>query len=181
MRSIPLVLQVALLMLTGAAGFLDHRTRRIPNLLVVFGLILGLGLNTLLDGTAGLWVSLRGCGLALLIYFPLFALRAMGAGDAKLMAAVGSIVGPGNWIAIFFLTAALGGLVGLALTISRQRAGRTGQNIVYILNELVHFRAPYRSREELSAGHPRSLSMAHGVVIFAAAAILVAVMHLNPR
>ncbi len=102
MRSLPLVLQVALLTLAVTAGFLDYRTRRIPNLPVLFGLMLGIGLNTMLDGTTGLGAAVRGVGLALLIYFPLFALRAMGAGDAKLMAAVGSIVGPGNWVIIFF-------------------------------------------------------------------------------
>ncbi len=142
MRSLPLVLQVALLTLAVTAGFLDYRTRRIPNLPVLFGLMLGIGLNTMLDGTTGLGAAVRGVGLALLIYFPLFALRAMGAGDAKLMAAVGSIVGPGNWSSS---SSGLAGLLGLVVTIGRHRAGRTLQNIVFILNELIHFRAPYRA------------------------------------
>ena len=45
-----------------------------------------------------------GAGLALLIYVPLFALRAMGGGDVKLMAAVGAIVG--SWPASFRTTRA---------------------------------------------------------------------------
>ena len=178
MRSLPLVLQVALLTLAVTAGFLDYRTRRIPNLLVFSGLILGIGLNTMLDGTTGLGVALRGGGLALLIYFPLFALRAMGAGDAKLMAAVGTIVGPGNWVVIFFLTAGLGGLLGLMMTIGHQRAGRTGQNIVFILNELIHLRAPHRNRPELAAGHDKALSTPHGVVIALASCIFLTLTRL---
>jgi prepilin peptidase CpaA len=43
----------------------------------------------------------------------LYALRAMGAGDVKLMAAVASLVGWQNWIAIFLITALIGGAAAL--------------------------------------------------------------------
>lgn len=163
-------------MLAGTAGLLDYRSRRIPNLLVLLGLVLGLGLNTFLYGTPGLAAALKGAGLALLIYFPLFALRAMGAGDAKLMAAVGSIAGPGNWLAIFFITAVLGGVVGIGYALARGRLSGTFRNIGYILWELFHLRAPYASRKELSAGHSEALSLPHGTVIGVAAVVfLVAV------
>ncbi len=91
---LPLVMQVVLVLIVMTAGIYDLRFRRIPNWLVLVGLVLGFGLNTFLFGLSGLERSAMGMGLALLIYFPLYLLRAMGAGDAKLMAAVGAIVGP---------------------------------------------------------------------------------------
>ena len=74
----------------------DLRTRRIPNVLTFlrraarscFTLITG-GLNA-----AG-W-SLAGCIVGLLL-LPIFALRGMGAGDVKLLAAVGAWLGPGTF------------------------------------------------------------------------------------
>src|ERR1700689_4273619 len=95
---LPPVVQVVLVLIVVTAGIYDLRYRRIPNWLVLAGLVMGFGLNTFLFELTGLTRAALGMGLALLIYFPLYLLRAMGAGDAKLMAAVGSVVGPGNWI-----------------------------------------------------------------------------------
>ena len=49
----------------------------------------------------------------LLVYVPLYLIRGMGAGDVKLMAAVGAIAGPGHWLGIFLATAVIGGVVSL--------------------------------------------------------------------
>ena len=80
---LPPVTQVVLVLIVLTAGIYDLRYRRIPNWLVLVGLALGFGLNTFLFLLPGLERSAMGMGLALLIYFPLYLLRAMGAGDAK--------------------------------------------------------------------------------------------------
>jgi prepilin peptidase CpaA len=165
MSYLPPVFQILLLVVVLAAGLSDLRSRRIPNWLVLAGLLSGIGLNGFLYGTVGLWIALKGAGLALAIYFPLFALRAMGAGDAKLMAAVGAIVGPGNWLAIFFCSAVLGGIVGLVFVLARKRFRRTLENILFILRELAYLRPPHLGREELKAGHEAAISMPHGAII----------------
>ena len=51
----------------------------------------------------------------------LYALRAMGAGDVKLMAAVGSMVGWEDWFGIFIITAIVGGVAALLLVLFRGR------------------------------------------------------------
>ena len=99
-EQMPLVLKMALIAVVASAAFYDVRTRKIPNWLNLSGLILGLGLNTLLLHAHGIVVASLGLGLALLIYVPLYLVRGMGAGDVKLMAAVGSIAGPQNWLVI---------------------------------------------------------------------------------
>lgn len=165
LTNLPLVVQAVLVFIVVTAAIYDLRYRKIPNWLVLVGLVLGFGLNTFLFEVAGLANSAKGMGLALLIYFPLYLLRAMGAGDAKLMAAVGSIVGWGNWLAIFVATAVIGGVLGLIVLLFAGRIRKTFWNIGWILNEILHFRAPYRSSEELDVRSAQGMRMPHGVAI----------------
>lgn len=162
---LPPVTQVVLVLIVLTAGIYDLRYRRIPNWLVLTGLVLGLALNTFLFLLPGLERSAMGLGLALLIYFPLYLLHAMGAGDAKLMAAVGSIVGPGNWIVLFVVTAILGGVTALVVLLFAGRMRKTFWNLGWIIHEVVHLRAPYRSSEELDVRSVRAMRLPHGTVI----------------
>jgi prepilin peptidase CpaA len=162
---LPLVVQAVLIVIVVTAGIYDLRYRRIPNWLVLAGLVVGFGLNAFLFELAGFANSAKGMGLALLIYFPLYLLRAMGAGDAKLMAAVGSIVGWGNWLAVFVLTAVIGGVMGLIVLLFAGRVRKTFWNIGWILSEVLHFRAPYHSSQELDVRSAKAMRMPHGVAI----------------
>ena len=60
----------------------------------------------------------------------------MGAGDVKLMAAVGAMVGWEDWFGIFIVTAIIGGLMALILVVAKKRAMRTFWNVGFILNEM---------------------------------------------
>ena len=165
MSYLPPVFQVLLAALVITAGVFDIRLRRIPNWLTVSGLVAGVMLNTFLYETPGLLISMKGLGLALLVYFPLFAIRAVGAGDAKLMAAVGAMAGAANWLGIFVLTAFLGGVLGLAMLLLTGRTRRTVSNVGFLIRELAYFRAPYVSKEQLDANHPDAIGLPHGAVI----------------
>jgi len=161
----PVVLQVILLVVVTVAAIYDLRYRRIPNWLVLTGLVLGLGVNYFLFERAGLWESCKGLGLAFLIYFPLYLLRGMGAGDVKLMAAIGSMVGWANWLGIFFLTAIVGGVAAIALLASRSQLKRGFSSAGYLVMELLAFRLPYARREELDVKSEKSVKLPHGVTI----------------
>ncbi len=165
MSNLPAVTQLLLLAVTLVAAFFDLRWRRIPNWLTVTGVVCGFALNLILFEWAGLRLSALGLGLALLVYIPLLALRAMGGGDVKLMAAVGSITGPQNWFAIFLVTSILGGIVAVVIVLFKGRLGRTFSNLGFILWELAHLRRPYTGREELDIGSPKAVSLPHGAVI----------------
>jgi len=147
------------------AAFFDLRYRRIPNWLVLAGLLLGLGLNGFLFEWQGLLRSLEGMGLALVIYFPLYLLRGMGAGDVKLMAAVGAIVGWAAWLGIFFLTAIVGGIAAVALLTTRRQLRRGFSNAGYLVLQLLALRLPYARREELDVKSEKAVTLPHGVTI----------------
>jgi prepilin peptidase CpaA len=165
MHYLPPVLQLLLVAVVVAAGLNDVRTRRIPNWLTVTGFFVGIVLNTLLYETPGLWMAVKGAGLALLIYFPLFAIRAMGAGDAKLMAAVGAIVGPANWVGVFVLTAVVGSVFGLAVIVVTRRVRRTAANVGFLLMQLVYLKIPYLVNPELDVRSPKAFGLPHGAMI----------------
>lgn len=167
MEQMPLVLKLALVSVVVSAAFYDVRTRKIPNWLNLSGLVLGLGLNTLLLHGHGIVVALLGLGLSLLVYVPLYLIRGMGAGDVKLMAAVGSIAGPQNWLVIFLVTAILGGIAAGALVFCKRRIPETLGNLATIVGELVHGKAPFRKDPELDMRSRRSLGLPHGAVIAA--------------
>jgi prepilin peptidase CpaA len=147
------------LLVVVAAGF-DVRTRRIPNWLCAAGFVGGIACHW-----PGVGEALLGAGLAMLIYIPLFALRAVGGGDVKLMAAVGAIAGPKAWIAIFLITAIAGGAIALVLIAAKGRMRRTLRNVGILLRELAHFRAPHRVEEELDVTSAKGLRLPHGLTI----------------
>jgi len=171
--------QILLAALVIAAAAFDLRTRRIPNWLCVAGLLCGFALQIALFQWSGAREAALGAGLALLIYIPLFALRAVGGGDVKLMAAVGSLAGPKSWIAIFLITAIVGGAIALVLVAVKGRTGRTLRNVGILLTELSHFRAPYRVEQELDVSSDKGLRLPHGVTIAAGTLLYLAYLSIS--
>jgi prepilin peptidase CpaA len=161
----PIAIQICAVAVVLAAAWFDARERRIPNLVVLLGLILGFGLNTFLYEWQGMAFAAKGFGLALLIYFPLFLLRAMGAGDAKLMAALGSLFGASNWFGVFLLTAMLGGLAGVAVLLARRRLSSGLSNVGFLVSRLIVLEAPYMTNSQLDVTSSKALRMPHGVII----------------
>lgn len=83
-----------LLLILALAALTDWRRHRIPNWLTYGALIVGLLLQyTFLDGE-GVLTGLKGAGVGLIMFLPFYLTGGMGAGDVKLMAAVGTYLGP---------------------------------------------------------------------------------------
>ena len=104
---------MALIGLLLCATWTDLRTRKIPNILSVSGFLFALLLGLSQAGVAGIWFAMKGAGLGLLILLPLFAIRVMGAGDVKLLAAAGAYSGAPAVVSIALLTFIAGGVLAL--------------------------------------------------------------------
>ena len=163
----PLAIQILLVLLVLTASIVDIRKHRIPNWLTIAGVITAVALNTFLFETAGLWYSAEGLLVAFAVYFVLYLLRGMGAGDVKLMAAVGAAVGWRNWLGILFLTAIIGGVAALVLAVSKGRVRKTFRNMWLLLMSLRQGRAPYRDNPDLDVQSDMALRLPHGAVIAA--------------
>jgi prepilin peptidase CpaA len=95
----------------------DLRNHRISNRLTLVGLMAGLGLQSIEGGLQGLTSGLLGAVIGLACFAPFYFLRAMGAGDLKLLAAVGAFLGPQGalFAALFSLLAGGVGAIGYVL------------------------------------------------------------------
>ena len=165
MTPLPASARLLLALLVILASLYDTRERRVPNWLTLAGLLLGLGINAALYQGEGLWSGLRGVGLAMLIYFPLWLLRGVGAGDVKLMAAVGSIVGPANWIVVLVLTSIMSAVSGLVLALAKGRLASTLGNVGRILGSLASGQRPFEQHPNLDVRNPQALRLPHAVSI----------------
>ena len=108
-----------LILLLFVAAWQDIRSRRIPNALVFSGAMGGVLLNSLLPqemGGLGVLDSLAGLGIGLALLLPLYLLRAMGAGDVKLMAMTGAFLGVQGTINALLYVLLVGGVLALAVT-----------------------------------------------------------------
>jgi prepilin peptidase CpaA len=158
--------EALLLLIVLVAAVYDVRYRRIPNWLSLTGVVFGLAMNTFLyEGWPGLRLSLIGLAVGFGVYFFLYMLRAMGAGDVKLMAAVGAIVGWQDWFGTFLITAMIGGVMALILVATKGRVKKTFWNVGFIISEMKSGRPAYMKKEELDVRNPRALGLPHGAVI----------------
>jgi prepilin peptidase CpaA len=165
MQTLPVALKVLLIVYVLTCAGYDLRFRRIPNWLNLAGLSMGLILNGLLLHWTGLLDS--GCGLmlAVIVYLPLYLLSALGAGDVKLMAAIGAIAGPRDWLYIFLATCLAGGVLGFCVAVAKRRLNETLLNTSSLASSLLHFRAPRMTVPSLSVGDPNALKLPHGFSI----------------
>jgi prepilin peptidase CpaA len=144
------------------AGYTDWRSRRIPNWLTLPGLLIGVSVNGLAAGWAGLRASLLGAGLGLLLLLPFVFLRSLGAGDWKLAGALGAFVGWEALVTLLMGSVFVAGIMALGLVIYKRRFKETVRNIGKLLASMLTFRMP---GAEVSLDNPQSLKVPYGVAL----------------
>ena len=82
-----------------------------------------------------------------------------------ILGAVGSLVGPSNWFAIFLITAIVGGAMALMLVLVKGRLRKTLFNVAFIFSEMTHLRPAYLAKEELDVKNKKAVGLPHGAVI----------------
>lgn len=110
-------LLVTVLLLAVRHDMLEHR---IPNALCGVALAGGLSLQTLASGSSGLAVAVGGAAVGLLAFMPFYLMRGMGAGDVKLMTAVGSFLGPTGAFFAAAATLVLGAVLAIGIIVVRK-------------------------------------------------------------
>ena len=106
-----------LVLMVSIAAVYDIQFRRIPNWLVLTGLVLSLIIHVTFNDFYGFkawgYGLLTGFGL----FLPLYALHAMGAGDVKLVAMVGSFLDAGSAIGVVLTTLVVGGVLSIVVAL----------------------------------------------------------------
>jgi prepilin peptidase CpaA len=119
--SIDVFLIIFLSIILIAAAVNDLRFQKIPNLLIYPGMAIALGYHFVMSGLDGLLFSAGGLGLGIAILILPYLMGGMGAGDAKLMGAVGAILGAKGVFVAFLFTAIAGGIYALILLVFNRR------------------------------------------------------------
>ena len=104
---------------TLAASATDLWKFKVYNILTLPLLLAGLCVSTVLGGWAGLGTSLLGAGLGFGFLVVFYAAGGVGAGDVKLLTAVGAWLGPELTYQVFIASALFGGLYALVLVLGQ--------------------------------------------------------------
>jgi prepilin peptidase CpaA len=146
------------------AAVIDVFSRRIPNWVTFGAFIAGVLINTWLAGFSGALLALAGAALGAALLLPFYAIRAMGAGDVKLLAAVGALLGPQVLVSVAVYGALVGGAMSVVVLLLRRRL------FIAVGEMLLQRRAPTRS----GATAPYGVAIASGVYL---SLILPSVLH----
>jgi prepilin peptidase CpaA len=115
----------AIAAVTIAAAVVDLRTRRVPNWLTFGTAALGITMAmTHLDGV-GVAGAFEGLLVGLLLMLPGHVIGRTGAGDVKLLAALGTLLGPRSIAMAFLYTAIDGGGIAVLVAMRRRRLRET--------------------------------------------------------
>lgn len=164
-----MVLVTALVTVLGIAVIVDLHSSRIPNWLTLSAMGFALAAHAWLNGVHGILFSLSGLGVGLGLLLLVYLAGGMGAGDVKLMAAVGAMVGPYGVLSIALLSALIGGLYALGAMSYQWGIAAVGQRLVYAAYGAVltggtgwmkEFRLPFKLRY--------GLAIAGGTLLFLA-------------
>jgi prepilin peptidase CpaA len=141
----------------------DLYSRRIPNALTFGAAAVALVVAAALGGLSGASSSLTGLGVGLAVWLPIYALGGMGAGDVKLMAAIGAWLGPADAFYAAMFAAMAGGVLGVALAVAHGCARQTASNVQLLL---VHWRvAGFTPHSQLTLARAASPRLAYAVPI----------------
>jgi prepilin peptidase CpaA len=111
------------LLLVITAG-IDMQQHRIPNVLSLGGITLGIALHAWASGFHGVITGVGGTAVGIGIFLPFYLAHGMGAGDVKLMGAVGAFLGPTNALLATGLSLGAGGIIAIIILIFRGGLGQ---------------------------------------------------------
>lgn len=136
-----------LLFLVGISTYTDVKDRRIPNKVTFPFAFAGLIVNAAFDFPNGIKTGLFGFGFGFAIFFIPYLMGAMGAGDIKLMAAVGAITNVKAMFYITILTTLVGGLIIVAVRLKDRQllhtVKRMGKLILFYIFSLIYMFAKH--------------------------------------
>ena len=129
------VAQVVSLGLALVACGWDLRTRRIPQALTLGGALAGLAFHVVSGGWHAGVGSATGWAVGIAIFFVPFALGGLGAGDVKLLGAIGAWLGPMNALWVGLYAGAAGGILAIFVALTKgylfQAVGNVGVMLAY--------------------------------------------------
>ena len=166
-----LAYEIFLIPLAAAVIYYDMRYRRIPNVFVLATLLSGLAMGLSRGGLTGMMNSAGGCLFAFILMFMLHVFGAMGAGDVKLFAAIGSVTGAHLVLPTFVVVILTGGLLGVVSVLRYGAFKSTMHRVLQIFVGLL----PGWQMPRFAVPADRSRTLPYGVAITLGSVISMAI------
>jgi len=113
------ITDLIIVVVTSLSAFFDLKERRIPNWLILFALMAGLGLNAFY-GLQDFYLSFLGFIIGIAIFIIPFALGWLGAGDVKYFGVIGALLGPAWLPRILWYSVVAAGLMAVIVVITHR-------------------------------------------------------------
>jgi len=156
--------------LAGWAGWIDWRLRKIPNRLTIPALLAGLAISACLQGWSGAKSALEGAGVSLVLLLPFVLLRGLGAGDWKLMGALGAFLGL-QVVWVLLGTVLIVGLMSVVEIIRQGKIQQTLSNLWVLMVACATFHINVAA--SITLDNPRLLKVPFGVAAALATGVYV--------
>ena len=153
-----------------AAVFQDLRKGIISNVLILFGFLGGAVFQLIRLGGSGLILFFGSAVFPVLLFSILYYFRMIGAGDIKLLAALGGFLGISDPFRCLVCALIFGGILSLFLMIYRKNLIRRFQYLAGYVSSYIQGKEwqPYRRKGEKDGEFPLSVPIALSVWFFAA-------------
>jgi prepilin peptidase CpaA len=143
------------------AGLIDLRWHRIPNWLVLVTAGLSMTWHVVQNGWIGLWLSLGGMLLGMAVLLPMFLLKGLGAGDVKLLGALGAALTYKHILTLFVLSSIIAGIMALFRAIWSRALGKTLRNLSHLAGRFLQ--GKFTPHPEINLDHKGTLTIPFGV------------------
>ena len=156
-----------LLLLIAAAVVVDVRSHRIPNAVVATGAAIGFAWQLVLPDGWGVVYALQGAAVGLGLFLPMYVMHAMGAGDVKLMAMIGTFLGPAATVGAGLSTLLAGGVLAIGAALYNGALAQLFGNVGFLLSHAARKDAhANRETARVSAGRlPYAVAIAVGTCL----------------
>ena len=138
MNTYTLLMSAPIVVLLVVAAVIDWRIRRIPNWLTFTLVLSGIAQSFTAHALVSPRSSMLGMLAGLALLFPLYALRAVGGGDVKLLAGIGAWFGPQAALAVFAVEAIVGMVMALTQAAYQGRMSLLLKNSALVAVNLAH-------------------------------------------
>jgi prepilin peptidase CpaA len=168
-------LNIFLLSMISVAAIFDIRTHRIPNLLTFPAIFLAMCYYTVEHGWAGFLFSAGGLGIGIALLLLPYLMGGMGAGDAKLMGAIGACLGAERTLVAFLFIASIGCVYALGVIILQRHRFKGYFKQLWLTAQAFMLTRKYVPVESATQAYPK---VYYGIAI-AVGAIIFAIMEIN--
>ena len=105
------------LFLMGVVILIDFKWNRIPNLICICFVLVGLTIQINMNSYYGFLLGFIGMGTGLILFLPFYFFKGMAAGDVKLLASLGALLGPLDIMLAAASTLVIGAVLAFTIVI----------------------------------------------------------------